>query len=72
MKKLSLIYPSNTVNLLQKIVSTYEILKFSILEIRDNKNMKKKLFQTISVHKTSQLELWPEFLKSTCKRVKFW
>lgn len=49
-----------------------KFLKFSILEITLNRIVKKKLFQTTSVHKTSQLELWSDLFKNTYKGGKFW
>ena len=65
MDKLILIYLRNTTESLQKITSTQKIV------ITFTRSAKNKLFQTIRFHKSSQMKLWPDFSKKTCKEVAF-
>ena len=66
MDKLILIYLSNTMDSLQKIVSTNKVLRF--LEITVVKN---KFFRTIGVHKSGQLKLLSDFFKILVKELIF-
>ena len=73
MNCLILIYLSNRIDALQKIVSTHKILTRQFLFIFQKSGtriVKNKLFR-ISINNRSQLKLWSDLLKNTCKGVNF-